>query len=137
MYQLFHLPNASSQRIIWLFIALDVSFELIFCERNAKGQAVDRHYLNPTLYEQLAFINTHLAKKLSDTAFFMGEHLTAVDILIQFMLSALAVSVPNFERYSAIDDYLTRIETLPSYQSALAKGQFDKSIFLQYWQKAW
>ncbi|WP_410472754.1 hypothetical protein ACGTJS_02870 [Faucicola mancuniensis] len=63
--------------------------------------------------------------------------MTAVDILIQFMLSVLAVSVSNFERYSAIDDYLTRIENLPSYQSALVKGQFDKNIFLQYWQKAW
>lgn len=93
----------------------------------------DKHYINPSLTDYLVLINTHLKNR----QFFIDNHLTAVDILMEFMLSALTISVPNFDEYHNINSYLSNIYALPSYQRAKQKGGFDEKVFAGYWQSAW
>ena len=125
------MPNLALKQIF----ARLVDFSPFFAKPISKAikNGVDSRYLNPTLTEQLAIID----KSLSKQDFLARKHLTAVDILMGFMLLALAVSMPNFEQFSHITAYLQRIEQLPSYQMAVKKGKFGTAEFQQYWQKAW
>lgn len=125
------MPNLALKQI---FSRL-VDFSPFFAKPISKAikQGVDSRYLNPTLIEQLAMID----KSLREQDFLAGEYLTVADILMWFMLLALSISMPNFENFSHIKAYLQRIENLPSYQMALAKGKFDIVEFQLYWTKAW
>ena len=96
-------------------------------------QVFDQQFLNPLVFEQLAMIDNGLQYQ----RFLVDEKLMAVDILLEFMLNALAVSVPNFEHFSNISRYLQDLQALPSYQRAVIKGQFDKNAFINYWYQAW
>lgn len=232
---LYHLTNSRSQRIVWLLTALNLDYELIFCERNEQGlapdslknihplgkvpiltiqnndekitlaetsaifdylsvkysnhqlfntqvlsdnqlanycyfknfadsslmpnlalkqifsrmvdkslligkpitgkikQVFDSEFLNPSILDQLTMIDN----LLKNQKFLVDDSFKAVDILMEFMLSALAVSQPNFAKFENICRYLNDLHELPSYQQAVEKGQFNKQEFIRYWQTAW
>lgn len=125
------MPNLALKQIF----ARLVSFSPLFAKPISKAikNGVDERYLNSSLNEQLKIVDNQLKKN----DFLVGKHLTGADILSQFVLKALAVSVPNFNQFPNIQAYLQRIENLPNYQTALEKGGFDSQEFIQYWQKAW
>lgn len=125
------MPNLALKQIF----AQLVSFSPFFVKPITKAikNGVDKRYLNQSLNEQVKMIDNQL--KLNE--FLADRNLTGADILMQFMLLALSVSVPNFSEFPNIQSYLARIENLPSYQLALEKGGFDRQEFIQYWQTAW
>lgn len=130
------MPNLALKQI---FSRL-VSFSPFFAKPVTKviKNGVDRRYLNQSLNEQLKMIDNQLKNCfLKERDFLAGNHLTGADILNQFMLLALSMSVPNFESFSHITAYLARIENLPNYQIALEKGGCDRQAFNQYWLEAW
>ncbi|MFB2539238.1 MULTISPECIES: glutathione S-transferase family protein [unclassified Acinetobacter] len=93
----------------------------------------DQKFLNPSIFEQLAMIDDLLKQQ----KFLVNDNLKAVDILMEFMLSALAVSIPKFQPFQNIQRYLNDLHDLQSYQQAVIKGQFDQAEFVHYWQQAW
>jgi glutathione S-transferase len=71
----------------------------------------------PNITQQLAFVDTHL--KINE--WFAGEHLTGADFQMSFPLEA-AVHRGLCKDYSAITQWVERIQNREAYKSALAKG---------------
>lgn len=90
----------------------------------------DQGYLNPSLQRQLHMIDDHL----KTYQWFAGEQFTVADILMWFPLLACS---QNHQQFKYIQLYLKRIESRPSFQTALVKGQWSASTFQSYWTKAW
>ena len=96
-------------------------------------KAIDRQYLNLTIAEQMMMVDAALAQR----DYLAGEALTAADILMAFLLQALAVSMPNFTQYRHVVEYLTTLQAGEAYQNAQTKGKFNDDEFTRYWANTW
>ncbi|NNP68561.1 glutathione S-transferase [Acinetobacter sp. Ac_5812] len=96
-------------------------------------RSFDRQFLNPTLYQQMAFIEQHLATH----AWFAGENFSAADIMMVFLLDALLALIPDSTRFSATTNYMQRIQRLNSFQTAQLKGHWNRTEHQVYWSKTW
>ncbi len=76
-------------------------------------------FSGPNIKTSLEFIEKHL----SQHAYFCGEQLTGADIQMSFPLEASAASgVIHAGNYPNTLAYVKRLQALPAYQAALAKG---------------
>lgn len=125
------MPNLALKQIFVRIVNRSPFFGKLITSRIK--QVFDKEFLNPLIYEQLDMIETTLQQQ----QFLSGETLMSVDILMEFMLAALKVSMPQFENYHNIERYLQELHTQQSYQTAITKGQFNKAEFSRYWQTAW
>ena len=74
-------------------------------------------FIDPRIAEHTAWWNTSLAK----TGYFVGDDLTAADIMMSFPLEAAATRA-DLSRMPHISGFLERIHARPAYQTALEKG---------------
>ncbi|ENW82017.1 hypothetical protein F909_01706 [Acinetobacter sp. ANC 3929] len=96
-------------------------------------RAFDRQFLNPTLYNQMTFIEQHLATH----AWFAGENFSAADIMMVFLVEALLDLIPNSQQFSATVNYMQRVQKLDSFQAAQVKGHWNSHEHQVYWSKTW
>lgn len=64
----------------------------------------------------------YLENELRSQPWFVGETLTAADIMLSFPIEAKLSSGPSHERYPKLDAFLTTIHARPAYQRALERG---------------
>ena len=93
----------------------------------------NRGYLNHTLHQHLQMMDQHL----KDHSYVAGQQFTIADLLLWFPLLACMQSNPAFESLAHIQRYLLQIQSRPTFQRALEKGQWSASTFQSYWSKAW
>lgn len=96
-------------------------------------RSFDRQFLNPTLYQQMTLIEQHLATH----AWLAGEHFSAADIMMVFLVEALLALIPDSTRFSATTNYMQRIQRLNSFQAAQSKGHWDHIEHQVYWSNTW
>ncbi|MEM7708506.1 MAG: glutathione S-transferase [Pseudomonadota bacterium] len=91
-----------------------------FVKPIAKGivREVNKSYLGPNLDRNLDFIEV----SLSQSTWFTGEGMTAVDILMSFPIEAAAARGGLLDDRPKMKAFLTRIGTLPAYRRALERG---------------
>lgn len=91
---------------------------------------VRRVYLNPNLRRELDWIERHLHL----LAWFGGEHFSAADVLMGFLLEAVvAGGLAKPESHPRICDFVARIKARPAYQQALQRGQWSAQQHARYW----
>ncbi|WP_227591215.1 glutathione binding-like protein [Acinetobacter shaoyimingii] len=95
--------------------------------------AFNKGYLDQAIDDQLYRINNHL----SHQTWLAGEVFTIADLLLWFPLQACVIAHSNIAQYPVVMRYIEHIQQRPAFQKALAKGQWDDSIFQDYWKKAW
>jgi glutathione S-transferase len=91
---------------------------------------VNAEYLNKNLKSELNMIEQHL----STHQYFTGDKFTAADILMEFMLDALASRFFTQASHPHTSQYLLRIKQRPAYLRALKKGNWSEDEFNQYWR---
>jgi len=79
---------------------------------------VQQQLIDPNLASSSAFIEQHLSRH----TWFAGEHLTLADFQMSFAVSALMSRADDAARCPKMAAYVARMEALPAYQRALAKG---------------
>jgi len=96
-------------------------------------RSFDQQFLNPTLYQQMAFIEQHLATH----TWFAGESFSAADIMMVFLVEALLALIPDSTRFPATTNYMQRVQRLNSFQAAQRKGLWNRTEHQVYWSKTW
>lgn len=122
------MPNLALKQIFqhitqhtpWLFRWISYSLKYAF----------NRSYLNPELNQQLK----QLAQHLKIHTWLAGDDFSYADILLWFPLQAAVHAHPNFQTYTALEQYLKRIQDRPSFQSALIRGEWSEMTFQKYWK---
>ncbi len=91
-----------------------------FVKPIAKGivREVNKSYLGPNMERNLEFIEA----SLSQSTWFTGQEMTAVDILMSFPIEAAAARGGLLDGRPKMKAFLTRIGTLPAYRRALERG---------------
>ena len=89
---------------------------------------VNQHYLHKNLQLELNLIEQHL----SQHTWFAGEQFSAADILMGFMLDALAGRFVSAQTHPHIDEFVERTKQRPAYQRAAKKGQWSPDEFDRY-----
>jgi len=84
----------------------------------ALSQRIQAQLIDPNLRTSTAFIEDHLGKH----TWFAGEHLTLADFQMSFAVCALMARSEDAGRAPKLAAYIKRMEALPAYQRALAKG---------------
>lgn len=84
--------------------------------KKATGSVIDA-FLGPQIALHFGYVNDHLKK----TGWFIGEDLTAADIMMSFPLEA-AMTRTDFSQFSAIKDHVDRLQARPAYKAALERG---------------
>ncbi len=79
--------------------------------------AAEEGFIDPRIAEHAAWWNTALEK----TGYFVGDDLTAADIMMSFPLEAGATRA-EFGDFPNIHAFVERIHARPAYQTALEKG---------------
>ena len=79
--------------------------------------SAEQSFIDPRLAEHTSWWNTSLA----DTGYFVGNDLTAADIMMSFPLEA-ASSRADLAPFPHVKEFLERIHARPAYQKALEKG---------------
>lgn len=83
------------------------------------ADTIIKRFSGPNIRSSLVFIEAHLAK----SPWFCGDQLTGADIQMSFPLEAsVASGVVKVEDFPNIVAYVKRIQALPEYKAALAKG---------------
>lgn len=96
--------------------------KLIFKKVNAK-------YLHKNLQAELHMIEQHL----STHPYFAGDKFTAADILMEFMLDALATRFFTQASHPSTTQYLLTLKQRPAYLTAVKNGNWSEDEFNQYW----
>lgn len=91
-----------------------------FIKPVVKGIAakVRNGYLDRNVKRHLEFME----ERLTNAEWFCGDILTAADIQMSFPIEAAAVRSNLAEDYPRLNAFLERIQSMPTYQSALEKG---------------
>lgn len=79
--------------------------------------SAEQSFIDPRIAEHTTWWNTSLA----DTGYFVGNDLTAADIMMSFPLEA-ASSRADLAPFPHVKEFLERIHARPAYQKALEKG---------------
>lgn len=79
--------------------------------------ATEESFIDPRIAEHVTWWNKALAK----TGYFVGDNLTAADIMMSFPLEAAATRA-DLSTAPNVPDFLKRIHARPAYQTALEKG---------------
>ncbi len=79
--------------------------------------AAEEGFIDPRIAEHLVWWN----KALADTGYFVGDSLSAADIMMSFPLEAAATRA-DMSGAPNVLDFLDRIHARPAYQTALEKG---------------
>ena len=75
-------------------------------------------FVNPNIQRLLDFIEAHLEGKI----WFLGDHLSGVDIQMSFPLETSVARGLIDGRYPCIQSYVENIHQQPAYQVAIKKG---------------
>lgn len=81
------------------------------------SKATEDSFIDPRIAEHVSWWNTSLAK----TGYFVGDGLTAADMMMSFPLEAAATRA-DLSAAPHITEFLKRIHARPAYQTALEKG---------------
>ena len=108
----------TTQRTPWLFRWLSLSFQY----------SINRFYLAPELHQQLKQLEIHFSQHN-----YAASSFSYADILLWFPLKACRYAIKDFAQYSALVDYINRLESRPTFQAALQKGEWNESTFKDYW----
>lgn len=90
---------------------------------------VNTEYLHANLRTEVNLIEQHLSKNL----WFAGDQFTAADILMGFMLDALASRFVTDNSHPSICKFVAEIKKRPAYQRANTKGKWSADEFNHYW----
>lgn len=91
---------------------------------------VNAGFLHKNLESEMQLIEQHLRNH----TFFAGDTFTGADILMEFMLSALASRFFTQASHPHTSEYLLRIKQRPAYIKAIKKGSWSEDTFNQYWR---
>lgn len=81
------------------------------------SKATEDGFIDPRIAEHVTWWNKSLAR----TGYFVGDDLTAADIMMSFPLEASATRA-DLSTAPNVPDFLKRIHARPAYQTALEKG---------------
>ena len=79
--------------------------------------SAEEGFIDPRIAEHTKWWN----KSLADTGYFVGDSLSAADIMMSFPLEAAATRA-DLSEFPHITAFLERIHARPAYQAALEKG---------------
>lgn len=83
------------------------------------ADTIIKRFSGPNIQNSLVFIEAHLA----NSSWFCGDNLTGADIQMSFPLEAsVASGVVKANNFPNIVAYVKRLQALPEYKAALAKG---------------
>lgn len=83
---------------------------------------VEQSFLHPNIKNMLTHINAHLENK----TWFVGERLSAADIMMSFPLEAIGSRYPDVDQYQNIKAFVERFQERPAYKKAIeASGGYD------------
>ena len=91
---------------------------------------VNTQYIHVNLMSEVNLIEQHL----SINQWFSGEQFTAADILMGFMLDALASRFVTDSSHPHTCKFVIEMKKRPAYQRANHKGQWSADDFNLYWQ---
>ena len=91
---------------------------------------INAEYLHANLSTETNLIEQHLGKH----QWFAGDKFTAVDILIGFMLDALAGNFITNASHPNISRFVAEIKTRPAYKRANETGKWSEGEFNLYWR---
>ena len=95
-------------------------FPISLLLKNVADRVLDS-YINPNIKNQADMVEALLSKQ----PWFTGENFSAADIQMSFPLEAMAARAKlekGKSAYPKIDEYVARIQALPTYQRALERG---------------
>ncbi len=81
------------------------------------SNTAEKSFIDPRIAEHAAWWN----KSLEATGHFVGDTLTAADIMMSFPLEAAATRA-DMARFGSIKDFVARMHARPAYQAALKRG---------------
>jgi len=90
---------------------------------------INAEYLHANLANETNLIEQHLGKH----QWFAGDQFTAADILIGFMLDALANKFITGTSHPNSYAFVNEIKKRPAYQLAKEKGKWSEDEFTMYW----
>jgi glutathione S-transferase len=77
-----------------------------------------KNFITPNVKNHLDFLEAELTKH----QWFAGEEMTGADFMMSFPIEAAAARTDLKKGYPKLNEFLERIQSMPSYQRALEKG---------------
>lgn len=93
-------------------------------------KAVGAKYLNPNIHQEISAIEEHL----NVHRWFAGDSFTAADIMMGFMLEAVAGRMAQEATHPNINRFVRAMQARPAYQQALRRGNWSAAEHQAYWQ---
>lgn len=93
-------------------------------------KAVGKKYLNPNIKLEINAIEEHLKKH----EWFAGSEFTAADVMMGFMLEAIAGRMAHISSHPNIIRFVGGIHERAAYQQAIKRGNWSIANHKEYWE---
>jgi glutathione S-transferase len=91
---------------------------------------VGANYLNPNIHLEINTIENHLQSH----EWFAGSEFSAADVMMGFMLEAIAGRMAPASSHPNINRFVTRIRSRTAYQRAINRGDWSSADHDKYWE---